>query len=127
MKPFFLQGTDNNLALIYYLQKIQHLEQIVHEECMERTYLLDSLNEFRSKEQLPLLEMKEVREAAKEHTATALQERPSKENQYEGCQSEQTKLPPISREPSATRNKDSLWGSRPRKLGSNRGRHNTHR
>lgn len=45
-------------------EQVRYLEGIVHQECLERTYLLDQLNDLRAEHQLPPLRGAEVSQAA---------------------------------------------------------------
>lgn len=45
-------------------EQVRYLEGIVHQECLERTYLLDQLNDLRAQHQLPPLRGADVSQAA---------------------------------------------------------------
>jgi hypothetical protein len=75
-------------------QEISHLQATVHQECEERTYILEQLNALRRENSLPALAPADLRKLATEYI--------SKHPELAGAGSSGgTKFPPIGRPPSS--------------------------
>ena len=86
-------------------QEIYHLQATVHQECEERTFLLEQLNALRKEHSLPAIAQSDLRRLAQEHS-TRQQQQQQQQQGYAvdtgAAPASATKFPPIGRPPSSS-------------------------